>query len=34
MLITDPSGRPLDSGNALTSANIDINNSQRVATAN
>ncbi|MEK7433165.1 MAG: carboxypeptidase-like regulatory domain-containing protein [Cyanobacteriota bacterium] len=32
--ITDPAGRPLDSGNSSTSANIDINNSQRVATAN
>jgi len=32
--VTDPAGRPLDSGNSSTSANIDINNSQRVATAN
>jgi len=32
--ISDPSGRPLDTGNSSTSANIDINNAQKVATAN
>ncbi|MFN8671678.1 MAG: carboxypeptidase-like regulatory domain-containing protein [Candidatus Sericytochromatia bacterium] len=34
LALTDPSGRTLDSGNSSTSANIDITNAQKVATAN
>jgi hypothetical protein len=31
--IYDPAGRLIDTGNSSTSANIDVNNGQRVATA-
>jgi len=32
--IQDPSGRTIDGGNSTTSANIDVNNQQRVSTVN